>query len=95
MRIGLAGVGRIGAFHADTLRRLPVVDSVIVADADPERATQVAQRLGVEVADSPGALLDSGIDALVVATATDAHPEFIVRGVHAGPSCVLREARRG
>lgn len=84
MRIGLAGVGRIGAFHADTLRRLPATGSLIVADADPARASEVAQRLGVEAADSPGVLLDSGIDALVIATATDAHPEFIVRGVQAG-----------
>ncbi len=84
MRIGLAGVGRIGAFHADTLRQLPAVDSVIAADADPARASAVAQRLGIEVAHSPGALFDSGIDALVIAAATGAHAEFIVRGVQAG-----------
>jgi myo-inositol 2-dehydrogenase / D-chiro-inositol 1-dehydrogenase len=83
MRIGLAGVGRIGAFHADTLRQLPAVDSVIAADADPARASAVAQRLGIEVAHSPGALFDSGIDALVIATATGLHAEFIVRGVRA------------
>ncbi|MDQ6658203.1 MAG: dehydrogenase, partial [Actinomycetota bacterium] len=34
MRIGLVGVGRIGAFHADTLTALPSVESVVVADAD-------------------------------------------------------------
>jgi myo-inositol 2-dehydrogenase / D-chiro-inositol 1-dehydrogenase len=84
MRIGLAGVGRIGAFHADTLRQLSGVDAVIVADANPDRAHEVAQRLGVAVADSPAALLGSGIDALVVATATAAHPEFIVAGAAAG-----------
>jgi myo-inositol 2-dehydrogenase / D-chiro-inositol 1-dehydrogenase len=84
MRIGLAGVGRIGAFHADTLRQLPGVDAVIVADANSGRAHEVAQQLGLEVADSPAALLGSGIDALVVATATAAHPEFIVGGAAAG-----------
>ncbi len=35
MRIGLIGVGRIGAFHARTLRRLPQVDS----PGGPGRAT--------------------------------------------------------
>jgi myo-inositol 2-dehydrogenase/D-chiro-inositol 1-dehydrogenase len=84
MRIGLAGVGRIGAFHADTLRRHPAVDSVVVADADPRRARSVAGLLLVETAESPTALLESGIDALVIATATDAHPEFILRGTQAG-----------
>ena len=34
MRIGLAGAGRIGAFHASILARLPGVGSVIVADVD-------------------------------------------------------------
>jgi myo-inositol 2-dehydrogenase / D-chiro-inositol 1-dehydrogenase len=33
MRIGLAGAGRIGAFHAGVLSRLAAVDSVVVADA--------------------------------------------------------------
>lgn len=84
MRIGLAGVGRIGAFHAETLRRLPAVDSVIVADADQDRARQVADRLCLETAQSPGALLEADINALVIATPTDSHPEYIIRGVQAG-----------
>jgi myo-inositol 2-dehydrogenase/D-chiro-inositol 1-dehydrogenase len=42
MRIGLVGVGRIGVFHASTLRGLPGVDSLIITDADLERARQVA-----------------------------------------------------
>jgi myo-inositol 2-dehydrogenase / D-chiro-inositol 1-dehydrogenase len=84
MRIGLAGVGRIGAFHADTLRRHPAVESVIVADADSGRAREVADRLAIEAADSPSGLLDHGIDALVIATATSAHPDFILAGVRAG-----------
>jgi myo-inositol 2-dehydrogenase / D-chiro-inositol 1-dehydrogenase len=84
MRIGLAGAGRIGAFHARILSRLPGVDSVIVADADGARARQIAERLGIEACGSPEALLSSGLDALVVAAPTQAHPEFIVRGIEAG-----------
>jgi myo-inositol 2-dehydrogenase/D-chiro-inositol 1-dehydrogenase len=98
MRIGLIGVGRIGAFHAATLRGLPGVDSVIVADADRGRARDVAMRLGIDAADNKTAktaktgtapdpldeLLDAGIDALVIATATGTHPELIRRGVTAG-----------
>jgi myo-inositol 2-dehydrogenase / D-chiro-inositol 1-dehydrogenase len=52
MRIGLIGVGRIGAFHAATLRGLAGVDSVIVTDADLGRARQVAGRLSAQAADS-------------------------------------------
>ena len=35
MRLGLIGLGRIGAFHADTLARLPAVSSLVVTDAVP------------------------------------------------------------
>jgi len=84
MRIGLAGAGRIGAFHAVTLSQLPAVSSVIITDADVERAREVAGQVGAEAVPTAAALLDSGLDALVVATATDAHPEFILRGIAAG-----------
>jgi myo-inositol 2-dehydrogenase / D-chiro-inositol 1-dehydrogenase len=84
MRIGLAGAGRIGAFHAATLSQLPAVESVLVTDADLARAREVAGRVGAEAVPSADELLDSGLDALVVATATDAHPEFILRGIKAG-----------
>lgn len=40
MRIGLVGVGRIGAFHASILLWLPGVDSLIVTDADVARAVR-------------------------------------------------------
>jgi len=30
MRLGLLGLGRIGAFHAETLTNLPAVDSLVV-----------------------------------------------------------------
>ena len=35
MRLGLIGLGRIGAFHAETLAALPGVDSLVVTDAVP------------------------------------------------------------
>jgi myo-inositol 2-dehydrogenase / D-chiro-inositol 1-dehydrogenase len=84
MRIGLIGVGRIGAFHAGTLRGLSGVDSLIITDADLGRAREVARQLGAEAAGSVTDLLGAGIDALVIAAATGSHPELIKRGVQAG-----------
>jgi myo-inositol 2-dehydrogenase/D-chiro-inositol 1-dehydrogenase len=84
MRIGLAEAGRIGAFHAGILSGLPAVDSVVVADADAARAAEVAGRLHLEAADSPRHLLGLGLDALVIAAPTRAHPELIVAGTEAG-----------
>jgi myo-inositol 2-dehydrogenase/D-chiro-inositol 1-dehydrogenase len=84
MRIGLAGAGRIGAFHAHTLIGLPAVDSIVVADADPRRAAETARRLGADTAPDVDALFDAGIDGFVVATSTSSHAELIQHGVAAG-----------
>ncbi|MFF0512888.1 Gfo/Idh/MocA family oxidoreductase [Streptomyces sp. NPDC004250] len=84
MRIGILGLGRIGAFHAETLSGLDAVDSLVVADPFADAARAAADRFGAEVAASPEALLAAGVDGVVVAAATDAHPELIVAAVEAG-----------
>jgi myo-inositol 2-dehydrogenase/D-chiro-inositol 1-dehydrogenase len=84
MRIGLAGVGRIGAFHAETLLGVDDVDELVVSDLDVTAARVVADRLGVEAADSPQAMLASGLDGFVIATATPGHAPLLRLGVEAG-----------
>jgi myo-inositol 2-dehydrogenase / D-chiro-inositol 1-dehydrogenase len=84
MRLGLIGLGRIGAFHADTLTTLPVVDSLVITDAVPALAKDLAERLGAEAVDSPEAVLASGIDGVVIAAATEAHPALLLDSVDAG-----------
>ncbi|MFF5026309.1 Gfo/Idh/MocA family oxidoreductase [Streptomyces collinus] len=84
MRIGILGLGRIGTFHAETLAKLDAVGSLVVCDPVAEAAKAAAERFGAEVADSPRALLAAGVDGLVVAAATDAHPDLIRAGVRAG-----------
>lgn len=90
MRIGLVGLGRIGAFHAETLAGLPAITTLVVSDARAGVGEDVASRLrqqqpaaDIEVVD-PEDLLASGLDGLVVATATDGHAEWIRRGIDAG-----------
>ncbi|MGV9318439.1 Gfo/Idh/MocA family protein [Streptomyces sp. NPDC003660] len=84
MRIGILGLGRIGAFHAETLSALDAVTSLVVADPVADAAKAAAERYGAEVADSPEALLAAGVDGLVIAAATDAHPALIRAGIAAG-----------
>ena len=54
MRLGLLGLGRIGAFHAETLAGLPAVEELVLSDPVPALAEQVAGRLGARIAGSPG-----------------------------------------
>jgi myo-inositol 2-dehydrogenase/D-chiro-inositol 1-dehydrogenase len=84
MRIGLAGAGRMGGVHGNTLRSLPAVTSVVVADPDTELARALAERLEIDHVASPEKLIDAGIDGLVIAAATDAHRDLIAAGVRAG-----------
>ena len=84
MRIGLVGVGRIGAFHAATLQGLETVEQVVVVDADHARARAVAKELGLEAVPDLDALLHAGLDAVAICAATGAHPELITRAQDAG-----------
>src|SRR6476660_7303585 len=44
--IAVIGLGRIGAFHAETLSGLPGVDELVVTDERPEVTAAVADKLG-------------------------------------------------
>jgi len=83
MRFALIGAGRIGRLHARLLRETPGIDELVVADAVPERAVDVAAAVGAEPAVSIVAALD-GADAVVIAAATDAHPELIRTAIGRG-----------
>ncbi|MFG2967953.1 Gfo/Idh/MocA family oxidoreductase [Streptomyces sp. NPDC048288] len=84
MRIGIMGLGRIGAFHAETLAGLDAVDSLVVTDPVAAAAASAAERFGATAVDSPEAVFAAGVDGVVIAAATDAHPELILAAVRAG-----------
>ncbi|MFG6196485.1 Gfo/Idh/MocA family oxidoreductase [Nonomuraea sp. JJY05] len=71
MRVGLMGLGRIGAFHAATLAAHPLVDELIVAD--PVRTSPYGR---------PGDPFES--DAVVIATPTATHAELIIKACEKG-----------
>jgi len=84
MRIGLIGLGRIGAFHAQTLTDLDSVDELVVADALPDLARRVGEPLGATVLPEPADALSAGVDGVVIASSTVTHPDLIRACVRAG-----------
>ncbi|GAA5170957.1 Gfo/Idh/MocA family oxidoreductase [Pseudonocardia eucalypti] len=84
MRLGLIGLGRIGAFHARTLAGLDEVESLVVTDAVADTTARIAAEVGAEAAESPAKLLASGVDGVLIAAATNAHPELLLAAVDAG-----------
>jgi myo-inositol 2-dehydrogenase/D-chiro-inositol 1-dehydrogenase len=90
MRIGIVGVGRIGALHAETLHSLAEVEELVIVDADTVRAQELAFRLGARWAESTEDLLcpdgpggpggpggRGGVDGLVIATPTGTHAALV------------------
>ena len=58
--LAVIGLGRIGAFHAETLSGLAGVDELVVTDERSEVTADVAERLGARVENrSPGVVLEA------------------------------------
>jgi myo-inositol 2-dehydrogenase/D-chiro-inositol 1-dehydrogenase len=83
VRVGLIGAGRIGAIHADILRRHHDVSEIVVTDAFPAQAEQVAASCRGESVSSSQELLER-VDAVVICTPADRHVDLIEAAVHAG-----------
>lgn len=82
--LGVIGLGRIGAFHTETLSNLAGVDGLVVTDERPDVVAAVAAKHGAKPVYSVEQLLDSGIDGVVVAAATPAHADLTLAAVAKG-----------
>src|SRR5919199_1614534 len=83
MRVGLLGVGRLGADHAKTLRGIPEIDEIRIYDADASRAKAVSSEVRGRAVDSVDAAFRD-VDALVIVTPTDTHAALIEKAMDAG-----------
>jgi myo-inositol 2-dehydrogenase/D-chiro-inositol 1-dehydrogenase len=83
MRIGVAGVGRIGTMHAANLTALPQVDEVLLYDPVPGRAELAATEPSTRAVPALDDLLKES-DGVLVATPTDTHPTLVRACLAAG-----------
>lgn len=85
-RLGVAGLGRMGRYHAENLAgRCPSAELVRVVDVDESRAEQAGADLGVEWSTSVEDILDDpAIDGVVIVVPTPYHTELIERTARAG-----------
>lgn len=87
MRIGIIGLGRIGAYHAATLGKLDRVGELVFADAIPgmaERAAATMTAKPTSVVEGPEAMFASKVDGVLIAASTDAHLELLRASLSAG-----------
>jgi myo-inositol 2-dehydrogenase/D-chiro-inositol 1-dehydrogenase len=86
--IGVAflGVGRMGQTHIRTLAGVPNVRVIVVADPSLEAAERGRAIVRAEraVASAEEAILDPGVEAVVIVTPTNTHASLIETAVRAG-----------
>lgn len=81
-RIALVGAGTMGALHARVVHQSSRAQLCVVIDSRPAVGQQVAERHGVPwAADLSGI---QGADAVIIAAATDAHPQLASDVLKAG-----------
>ncbi len=86
VRVGLAGLGRMGGLHATNLAgRAPSLELMRVVDAVEEVARATGEQLEAEWStDYDDLLSDADIETVVLATPTPLHAEMIERAAGAG-----------
>lgn len=85
LRIAVLGCGRIGRMHAANIAAHPRAALFAVYDIDRSAAEAVAGRHGVRASPSAEDLLASpDVDAVLIATATNTHADYIEKAVAAG-----------
>jgi len=83
LRVGVIGVGHMGAIHTRALSRLPEADLAGVYDEDGGKAAEIAVRYGTRAFGSLEELMDEA-EAVVVATPTHTHLEVCLAALEKG-----------
>ncbi|MEP2530759.1 inositol 2-dehydrogenase [Shimia sp.] len=85
LNIALIGCGRIGRMHADLIDRHPQSRLTAVYDPVPAAAKAIAESIQTQVAATPEVIFNNdNVDAIVVASVTSTHADFIEQAVEAG-----------
>jgi myo-inositol 2-dehydrogenase / D-chiro-inositol 1-dehydrogenase len=85
LKIAVIGTGFIGSVHAKNIFRHPGADLVAVSDANIEFAKKIAATTGAQaVSDMAEVFNNQDIDAVLIATPTDTHVDYLIRAAEAG-----------
>ena len=85
INFSLMGAGRIGKMHAKFIAAHPKAKLKYIYDINSEFAEEVAKSTGCSIASSPeDAINADDIDAVLIASATPTHTQFITMAAKAG-----------
>ncbi len=92
LRIAVLGCGRIGKMHAANIARHPRADLAAVYDVHRPSAETVAKAHGATAAASAEAIFGSpDVDAVLIATATPTHADYIEMAIAAGKAVLCEK----
>ena len=91
LKVGLLGAGRIGNVHAEAIAAHRESELVSVSDVFAENAEKLAAHYGAQVASSEDIIADPNIDAVLIATSTDTHSDFIEAATAAGKAVLCEK----
>ena len=92
LRIAVLGCGRIGQMHAANVARHPRTKLAMVYDVFAPAAEAVAAREGAMIAASAEEIFASGdVDAVLIATATPTHADYIEMAVASGKAALCEK----
>lgn len=85
LRIAVLGCGRIGRMHAENIHAHPRAELAGVFDVVSTASNEVARKLGVrEFGSAADVFASNDVDAVLIATSTPTHSDFIEQAVAAG-----------
>ncbi len=91
LRVGLLGAGRIGAVHAKAINAHAGSRLSAVADVFAENAEKLAAEFGAEARSADQIIADPSIDAVLIATSTNTHSDFIEAATAAGKAVLCEK----
>ena len=91
MRLALIGAGRIGKVHARTIDLNPEVTLAAVADVHTEAAESLARQYGVRAISADAIFEDDGIDAVLIASSTPTHADYLERAAQSGKAVLCEK----
>lgn len=80
IKVGIAGIGKMGKIHARILSELPEFNFVGIFDSDLNEAAIVANKYNVKSFQSLDQLLRN-VDALIISTPTTTHKEVAIKAI--------------
>jgi len=85
LKIAVIGTGFIGSVHAKNVARHPGTELAAVNDANYEFAKKAAAATGAQAVAEVAEIFDNkSIEAVVIATPTNTHVEYLTRAASAG-----------